>query len=122
MSSKGGGWGTHPVAGRDVADRRGEEVRVLTGGQVAAGEGQDLGLRHALAGGRDLPVLVGVFVAAADAEGDRAAGGTGDVGEIPALRVAAVLADESGRVVEERRSVPPGDCRPQLGELYGVGW
>jgi hypothetical protein len=46
------------VPGRDVADRRGEEVRVLPGGQVTAGEGQDLGTGHSLAGGRDLPVLV----------------------------------------------------------------
>jgi hypothetical protein len=38
------------VARRDVADRRGKEVRVLAGGQVAAGEGQDLGTAHALAG------------------------------------------------------------------------
>jgi hypothetical protein len=60
----GGGRGADAVAIGDVADGGGEEVRVLAGGEVAAGEGQDLGLGHALAGGRDLPVLVGVFVAA----------------------------------------------------------
>ena len=48
------------VAFGDVADGGGEEVRVLTGGQVAAGKGQDPGLGHALAGGLDLPVLIGV--------------------------------------------------------------
>jgi len=73
---------------RDVANRGGQQVRVLTGSQVTAGEGQDFGLGHALAGGRDLPVLVGVLVAAADVEGDRAVQVTGDRGEIPAPRVA----------------------------------
>ena len=68
---------------------------MLAGGQVAAGEGQDFGPGHALAGGLDLPVLVGVLVAAADVEGDRAAEVAGDRGEVPALRMAAVLADES---------------------------
>src|SRR5439155_2854904 len=37
MSSVGGGRGAYAVADRDVADRRGEQVRVLAGGQVAAG-------------------------------------------------------------------------------------
>src|SRR5260221_12931382 len=117
MSSAGGGRGAYAVAGRDVADRCGEEVRVLAGGEVAAGEGQDRGLGHALAGGRDLPVLVGVLVAATHVEGDPAVQLAGDRGEIPALRVAAVLGDEARGVVEERRSVSPGDRRPQLGEL-----
>src|SRR3984893_16900639 len=113
----GGGRGAHAVAFGDVADGSGEEAGVLAGGQVTAGKGQDLGLGHALAGGLDLPVLVGVLVAAADVEGDRAAEVAGDRGEVPAPRVAAVLADESRGVVEERRPVPAGDRRPQLGEL-----
>src|ERR1700732_4937638 len=91
----GGGRGAHAVAFGDVADGSGEEAGVLAGGQVTAGKGQDLGLGHALAGGLDLPVRGGV----------------------PAPRVAAVLADESRGVVEERRPVPAGDRRPQLGEL-----
>jgi hypothetical protein len=72
---------------------------------VAAGEGQDLGLGHALAGGRDLVVLIGVLVAAADVEGDHAVQVASDRAQIPALGVAAVLADESPGVVGERRSV-----------------
>src|SRR5690348_16479762 len=84
--------GAYSVAGRDVADRRGEEVRMPAGCQVSAGEGQYFGLRHPLMRGRDLPVLVGVLVAADDVEGDRAVQVTGDRGEIPALRVAAMLA------------------------------
>jgi hypothetical protein len=94
------------VAGRDIADRRGEEVWVLAGGQVAAGESQDFCLGYALAGRRDLPVLVGVLIAAADVEGNRAVQVAGDRGEIPALRVAAVLGDEARGIVEERRPVP----------------
>ena len=86
MSSVGGRRGADAVAGRDVADRRGEEVRVLAGGQVAAGEGQDLGLGHALAGGRDLPVLIGVLLAAADVEGDRAVQVAGDRGQARGCR------------------------------------
>src|SRR5260221_993570 len=117
MSSAGGGRGAYAVAGRDVADRCGEEVRVLAGGEGAAGEGQDLGLGHALAGGRDLPVLVGVLVAAGNVEGDRAVQVAGDRGEVPALGVAAVLGGESRGVVEERRPVPAGNRRPQLNEL-----
>ena len=105
----GGGPGADAVAGRDVADRRGEEVWVLAGGQVAAGEGQDLGPGHALAGRRDLPVLVGVLLAAAHVEGDRVTGVAGDRGKIPALRVAAVFGDEPRGVVQERRPVPAGD-------------
>src|SRR5215471_19036029 len=116
MSSVGGGRGAHAVAGRDVADRRGEEVRVLAGGQVAAGEDEDLGVGHALSGGRDLPVLVGVLVAAADVEGDRAVQLAGDRGEVPALRVAAVLADEPRGVVHERRPTPE-----ELAEVWS-GW
>src|SRR5260370_15888352 len=102
----GGGRGAHAVAFGDAADGCGEEVGVLAGGQVAAGEGQDLGLGHALAGGRDLPVLVGVLVAAGDVEGDRAAEVAGDRGEVPAPRVAAVLGGRSRCGVEERRPVP----------------
>jgi hypothetical protein len=60
------------MARRDVADRHGEEVRVLAGGQVAAGEGQDFGLRHALTSRLYLPVLVGIVVAATDVEGHTA--------------------------------------------------
>jgi hypothetical protein len=52
------------VAGGDVADRCGQ-VRVPR-------KGQDFGLGHALASGRDLPVLIGVLVAATDVEGDPA--------------------------------------------------
>src|ERR1700732_3506509 len=110
------GWGAHAGACGDVADGGGEEVRVLAGGQVTAGEGQDLGLGHALAGGLDLPVLIGVLVAAADVEGARPVQLAGDRGEIPALSVAAVLSDEARGVMEERRSAPPGDHRPQLAE------
>ena len=88
---------------------------------MAAGEGQDFGLGYSLAGGLDLPVLVGVLVAAPDVEADRAVQVAGDRGQIPASRVAAVLADEPGGVVHERRSVPPGDRRPQLGEFLRRG-
>ena len=66
-------------------------------GQVAAGEGQDLGSGHALAGSRDLPVLVGVLLAAADVERERAAEVTGEVGEIPPADAAAVLGDDTAR-------------------------
>jgi hypothetical protein len=66
-------------------------------------------------------VLVGVLIAAADVEGDRAAQLAGDRGEVPSLRMAAVLADESRGVVRERRPVPAGDRRPQLGQLLRVG-
>src|SRR5258708_9830366 len=117
MASAGGGRGAYAVAGRDVADRCGEEVRVLAGGQVAAGEGQDLGLGHALAGGRDLPVLVGVLVAAADVQGDPAVQLPGDRGEVPALRLAAVPGDEARGVVEGRRALSPGARRPQPRKL-----
>src|ERR1700733_11819502 len=109
-----GGRGGHAVPGRDVVDRRGEEVRVFPGGQVTAGEDQDLGAGHSLAGGRDLPMLVGVLLAAAHVEGNRAVKVAGDRGEVPPLRVAAVLADESGGVVREPRSVPAADRSPQL--------
>src|SRR5947208_17006742 len=94
------GWGAHAVADRDVADGRGEGVGVFAGGQVTAGEGKDFGLRHPLASGRNLPVLVGVLVATPDVEGDRAVQVTGDRGQIPALCVAVVLADEPRGVVE----------------------
>src|ERR1700704_2516682 len=86
-----GGWVPHAVADRDVADGRGEEVGVLAGGQVTAGEGEDFGLRHPLTSGRNLPVLIGVLVAASDVEGDRAVQVTGDRGQVPALRVAPGL-------------------------------
>ncbi len=95
---------------------------MLAGGQVAAGEGQDLGLRHALAGGRDLAVFVGVLVAAAHVEGDRAVQVAGDRSQIPAIGVAAVFGDEARRVVQERRALAPGDRQAQLGELPGAGW
>src|SRR5580693_8722409 len=91
----GGGRGADAVAFGDVADGGGEEVWVLAGGQVATGKGQDRGLGHALAGGLDLPVLVGVLCTAADVEGDRAAEVAGDRGEVPAPRVAAVLDGEA---------------------------
>src|SRR6516164_5170943 len=84
-SSVGGRGGAHAVPVGDVADRRGEQVRVLAGGQVAAGEGQDLGPGHAPAGGGDLPVLIGVLDAAADVQGNRAGQLTGDRGQIPAV-------------------------------------
>jgi hypothetical protein len=89
------------------ADGCGEEAGVLAGGQVTAGEGQDLGLGHALAGGFDLPVLVGVLVAVADIEGDRAVQADRDRGEIPALGVPAVLGDEACGVVG-RTPLRPG--------------
>ena len=104
----GGGRGAHAVAFGDVADGCGAEVRVLAGGQVAAGKGQDLGLGHALAGGLDLPVLVGVVIAAADVKGDRAAEVAGDRREVPASRVATVLGGEPRGAVEEGRPVPGG--------------
>jgi len=75
---------------------------------VAAGKGQDLGLGHALAGGLDLPVLVGVVIAAADVKGDRAAEVAGDRREVPASRVATVLGGEPRGAVEEGRPVPGG--------------
>jgi hypothetical protein len=105
------------VAIGDVADRCGEEVRVLDRGEVASGEGHDFGPRHTLAGGRDLPVLVGILLASTDVQGDRAVQLAGDPGEVPARRLAAVLVDEPRGEVEERRSVPPRDRRSQLLEL-----
>jgi hypothetical protein len=78
---------------------------------------EDLGLGHALAGGLDLPVFAGIVTAAAYVESDRGAEVAGDSGEVPASRVAAVLGDKPRRAVEERRPVPAGDRRPQLGEL-----
>src|SRR5580704_6013589 len=117
----GGGRGADAVAFGDLADGCGEEVWVLAGGQVSAGKGQDRGLRHALANGLDLPVLVGVLVTAADVEGDRAAQLAGDRGEVPALRVVAVLDGEARGAVQERCPVPAGDRRPQLGELSRGG-
>jgi hypothetical protein len=46
-SSVGGGCCAHAVAGRNVTDRCGEEVRVLAGGQVTTGKGENFGLRAA---------------------------------------------------------------------------
>ncbi|MDT7553868.1 MAG: hypothetical protein QOI16_2404 [Pseudonocardiales bacterium] len=109
-----GGWGAHAVAGGEVVDGRGEQVRVLAGGQVPAGEGQDLVFRHTSAGGRDLPVFVGVLDAARDGDRDRAAQLAGDRREVPTARVATVLADEPRRIVQEHCPVPASDDRPQL--------
>ena len=74
----------------DVADRRGEEVRMFGGGKVAAWKLEDLGSGHALAGRLDLAVLVivRVLVAAAHIEGDRAVEFAGNGGAVPPLRVA----------------------------------
>ena len=104
----GGGRGADAVALGNVADGGGEEAGVFAGGQVAAGEGQDLGLGHALAGGRDLPVLVGVLFAAADVEGDRADQIAGYRGEVPALRVAAVLGGKSRGICGRTPPRPAG--------------
>jgi hypothetical protein len=109
------------VAIGDVADRCGEEVRVLDRGEVASGEGHDFGPRHTLAGGRDLPVLVGILLASTDVQGDRAVQLVGDPGKVPARRLAAVPVDEPRGEVEERRSVPPRDGRSQIRELPR-GW
>src|SRR5579859_1807681 len=112
---------TDAVTGRDVADRRGKQVRVLTGGQVTAGEGQDLGAGNAFASGGDLPVLVWILLAAAEVDRNGAGHASRDLGKIPALRVTAVLADETGGAVQERRTFPPGDCRPHLIEFGASG-
>jgi hypothetical protein len=62
----------YSVTRRDLPDLCGEEVRSLVGRQVTAGEGHHFRLRYALAGRWDLPVLIRVFTAAADVEGDGA--------------------------------------------------
>src|SRR5215207_355664 len=109
--------GAYPVAGSDVGDRVGQEVWVLAGGEVAAREGDDLGCGYSFAGRRDLAMLIGVFIAAADVQRHRAVQFSCDRGEVPARRVAAMFLDEAGPVMEEHCSAPADQCRPQLNEL-----
>src|SRR5262249_12811024 len=117
VSSAGGDGCTHAVADRDLTNRRCELVRGLAGSQVAAGKGQDPGVGHAFAGGLDLLVLIWVLFATADVDVDHSVERVRDRCEVPAPRLAAMFADESGGAVNEGRSVPADDRRPQLGQL-----
>jgi hypothetical protein len=99
--------GAYAVACGDVVDLGGEEVRVLAGGQVAAGEGQDFYLGCALACGRYLAVFIGIFVAAADVEGDCAVEILGNRGEVPPVGVAVSI----GAYVEATTGRSTGDGR-----------
>ena len=90
---------------------------MLARGQMAAGKRQDFGIWHSFASGRDLAVLVGVFVAASDVEGDGTSEIASDGCEIPASRVVPMFGNEACSIVEERCSVPSGDGRAELSEL-----